>query len=235
MTLLVRKAMRVGCEYLGQEFIALSKRVYQDQDNLKRKSLISWCGDKGDQTLRLQYELNEDSLVFDVGGYQGQWASDIFSIYQCSVFVFEPIAEFAEFIRRRFFRNTKIRVYEFGLSDKNQKAYITVNADGSSIYRNVGVRQEKVSLVRADDFIVNHQFRKIDLMKINIEGGEYVLLQNLLESGIMNRIYNIQVQFHDFLPGAEQSMQRIQRRMEETHILTYQYPFVWENWKLNRE
>ena len=37
-----------------------------------------WVRDRGDQTLRLDYDLAAASIVFDLGGYEGQWASDIF-------------------------------------------------------------------------------------------------------------------------------------------------------------
>ena len=40
-----------------------------------------WFKDNGDKTHRLNYNLNEKSIVFDLGGYEGQWASDIFSKY----------------------------------------------------------------------------------------------------------------------------------------------------------
>ena len=44
-----------------------------------------WFDIKGDKTLRLQYPLNEESIVFDLGGYHGQWASDIFNKYMCNI------------------------------------------------------------------------------------------------------------------------------------------------------
>ena len=68
-------------------------------------------------------------------------------------------------------------------------------------------------------------------MKINIEGGEYDLLEHFLESGFIKNINNIQIQFHDFIPNAEERMKKIQYELEKTHSLTYQYPFVWENWQ----
>ena len=42
---------------------------------------LSWLQDNGDETLRLDYELTPDSMVLDLGGYRGQWASDIFDKY----------------------------------------------------------------------------------------------------------------------------------------------------------
>ena len=36
-----------------------------------------WVEDKGDETLRLDYSLTEDSIVFDLGGYRGDFAEAI--------------------------------------------------------------------------------------------------------------------------------------------------------------
>lgn len=36
----------------------------------------------------------------------------------------------------------------------------------------------------------------IGLMKINIEGGEYELLERMIELGIINKVKDIQIQFH---------------------------------------
>jgi len=76
-----------------------------------------------------------------------------------------------------------------------------------------------------------HEISIVHFMKINIEGGEYDLLEHLLESGFISSITNIQVQFHDFVPNAEVQMNKIQHELSKTHSLTYQYPFVWENWQ----
>ena len=45
-----------------------------------------WFADHGDQTLRLEYpELNSDSIVFDVGGYSGDFSEAIIERYNCNV------------------------------------------------------------------------------------------------------------------------------------------------------
>ena len=76
-----------------------------------------------------------------------------------------------------------------------------------------------------------NKIERIDLMKMNIEGGEYDLLDHLIETGFIRNIENIQVQFHDFVPEAKQRMMKIQKELSKTHRLTYQYIFVWENWR----
>ncbi len=62
------------------------------------------------------------------------------------------------------------------------------------------------------------------------EGGEYVLLNHMLNSGIIDMFRNIQVQFHDNYPECESLRDDIRARLKETHVESYCYPFVWESW-----
>lgn len=185
----------------------------------------------GDKTLRLNYALNKESLVFDLGGYEGQWSSDIFSKYQCNIWIFEPFQKYAQNIIKRFEQNEKIKVFEFGLGERDNTLKIFVNDDATSTFRKSGEGYD-IKLISAADFINSKGVKYIDLMKINIEGGEYELLESLIDKGFINNIGNIQVQFHDFVPNAKERMQKIQSSLMKTHKITYEYEFVWENWAL---
>ncbi len=197
----------------------------------QEERVLPWFRDRGDATLRLDYDLDHSALVFDLGGYEGQWASDIFGRYCCRIHIFEPVPEFADRIAARFKRNGRISLHRFALAGENGRSFITLAGDGSSMHRQGGERREIV-LVKAADFFERERIDTINLMKINIEGGEYDLLEHLIASGLVRRIRDIQVQFHDFVPDAERRMAAIQSRLQETHALTFQYPFVWENWRL---
>ncbi len=218
---------------LGSVFFRLSRKLYAPTEPIQAQRVIPWFKDKGDQTLRLNYLLNADSVVFDMGGYEGQWASDIFSMYGCYIHVFEPVKEFADNIRSRFKHNDKITVHQFGLAEANKTLDLSLEENSSSTFKSNGVTI-KISLKPAMDFIKENSITKIDLIKINIEGGEYDLLESLIEDGFIKNITNIQVQFHDFVPDAETRMKAIQDNLQKTHRLTYQYIFVWENWELKQ-
>lgn len=194
------------------------------------QTLEQWRKDKGDKTLRLEYDLGPNSVVFDLGGYEGQWASDLFARYCCIIHIFEPVPEFAARIEKRFERNKSIVIHRFGLSDETKVVKIYLGDDASSMYGQTGDQCE-AHLMKAADFIDQSNIHKIDLLKINIEGGEYDLLEHLIESGVIENITDIQVQFHDIIPNAEQRMRTIKDRLRRTHIVTYEYEFVWENWR----
>ncbi|HDL01458.1 MAG TPA: FkbM family methyltransferase, partial [candidate division Zixibacteria bacterium] len=189
-----------------------------------------WYADNGEKGLRLDYDLDSNSIVFDLGSHEGQWASDIFSKYLCTVYCFEPVSSFVEYSTKRFAKNDKVVIHRFGLSNDNKVIKISHCGTASSIYQGDGI--EEADLVKATNFMTQNNISRIDLMKINIEGGEYDLLDHLLDSGFIKKIANLQIQFHDFVPNAKQRKEDIKKRLEKTHLLTYQYEFIWENWRL---
>jgi len=224
----MKKLLRRLFDKAGQVSLGVGKRI---SPVLMEQRVVPWFQDKGDSTHRLQYDLNASSIVLDLGGYEGQWASDIYSRYCCTVHVFEPVQAYAENIQRRFAGNAHIQVYPFGLGATNTEIQIGLSNDGSSVFQKTA-QTETGQLVEAKAFFDRNGIGEIDLMKINIEGGEYELLEYLLDSGVTAKIRNIQVQFHDFVPNAETRMKSIQERLSQTHSLTYQYEFVWENWRV---
>jgi FkbM family methyltransferase len=212
----------------------IAAHVHLAPEDPERAAIRAWFAINGDRTLRLDYELTPDSIVFDVGGYQGQWSSDIFSRFLCFIHIFEPISEHASQIKRRFALNSKVIVNEFGLGGSDREELMKPNAESSSAVRFVdreGARPVKFMSMRS--YMSASGVQAVDLLKINIEGMEYELLNHLLDEHLIEAFKNIQVQFHSFAPDAESGMRDIQARLSRTHHLTYQFPFVWENWTIN--
>jgi FkbM family methyltransferase len=197
---------------------------------LKPQAIKDWLAVDGDKTLRLDYPLDADSVVFDVGGYEGQWASDIYAKSNCTVYVFEPIKAYAERIAKRFAANPRIKVFNIGLAGKTESAKINLSADGSSIY-GAGEAQEAIKLKAIDEFWQEENIADVALMKINIEGGEYPLLKRLIEAGLVSKIRSLQIQFHKIAPDSEEERSAIRQELEKTHRLAWNYDFVWENWE----
>ena len=46
------------------------------------------------------------------------------------------------------------------------------------------------------EFVDSEKITEIDLLKINIEGGEYDVIPRLLDTKMINKIKYIQIQFH---------------------------------------
>lgn len=193
-----------------------------------------WFHDKGDETLILRHALNERSVVFEVGGYQGNWSSRIINLYNPDIYVFEPVESFYSVLANRFNECPKVKAYQFGLSDRDETAEFSISADGSGRFGAAGTKQA-IQLQDICRFVSEHNIPRIDLIQINIEGAEYQLLQRMLDAQLTRQCGVIQVQFHRNVPDAELRREQIRRRLAETHSLLYDYPFVWEAWKLREQ
>lgn len=192
-----------------------------------------WYADGGDYRFRYDYPLNNQSLALDLGGYQGQWASDLYARYRCRIKVFEPVSRFADDIAKRFRCNDDIEVLRFGLGATSRDETIHVCGASSSLYKKKA-DSETIRIVDVAQWFDDNAVRAVQLMKINIEGGEYELLERMLEAGLVGSVDDIQVQFHNIAADSSRRMEAIQRGLAATHELSYQYRFVWENWKRRR-
>jgi FkbM family methyltransferase len=194
----------------------------------------AWFRDRGDETHRLDYNLNHQSLVLDVGGFRGQWASDIYAKYKPQkIIVYEPHPDFSVIVQNRFLANPAIKVASYGLgaTNRNQDLFLSSNAT-SAHPRNSASKSTLVTFRCADEVFKEENISYIHLLKVNIEGSEYELLDHLISTGWVGKIENLQIQFHDNVADYETKLTAIVDKLTLTHRRTYCYPMVWENWTI---
>jgi FkbM family methyltransferase len=219
----------------------LLNRVYRKLGTLYRQYVrqdpflleaARWFKDKGDDTLRLDYPLTQDSIVFDVGGYHGDFAAAIHEQYGCSVYIFEPVKEFYQKCVARFRDNTKIICLNYGLSSTDGWFNIGLAENASSFTMSDHQRNvEQVRVRSVIECIRELRAHQIDLLKINIEGGEFDLLPAVIRSGDIKKVLYLQVQFHNFIDHAASRRAEIRSALTTTHTEMWNYDFVWESWK----
>jgi FkbM family methyltransferase len=215
-------------------FDKIGRMLYRPTPTRKDEAWGAFC-DAGGEEMRFNYDsLDKDSIVFDLGGYEGQWASDIYGRFQSKIYLFEVHQPFYDKIKKRFQYNGDIKCYNFGLASKNGVAQISIDEVSTSAFKH-SANMVEVNLTKASDFIAANDIKSISLMKINIEGAEYDLLEHLADSGVISIIQNLQIQFHDFVPDARALLEKVRVKLLKTHTPTYQFDFIWENWKLNEK
>jgi FkbM family methyltransferase len=195
-----------------------------------RAMIAKWYREGGEKTLRYNYPLTSESTVFDIGGYQGYFVREIVARYDPHVYVFEPVPEFFEQLVKEFAANPKAKMCNYGLSDADSISQMLLAAESSTVYM-AGEMQATIQLRDIQAVVQELGITRIDLIKINIEGGEYKLLRRMLETGLVSICRDIQVQFHTFYPNSGRLRSEIRSALQVTHFLTYDYPFVWENWR----
>ena len=184
-----------------------------------------------EELMRYTYPLTTESVVWDCGGFKGDFAAEISRRYNCQIRVFEPIPTFYARTASRLSGCANIQVYNYAIGGSSGKLLFQVDGDATGAYATSGhsVLVEKRGILD----ILQLEAGNVDLIKLNIEGLEFETLECLLDSGSAPRFRNIQVQFHRVIPDCEFRYQSIRDRLLQTHTLTLDYPWVWENYTLN--
>lgn len=231
----VRKGLWMLMQLAGRALLRVSQLIYLSPEaqwgKRSEQRARAWYADPRHETLREDYPLDSSSVVFDVGGYKGEWATAIFARFVCRIEIFEAVPEFATKLEEKFAFNPKISVHPVALGASDGSTVIHVRSDVSSTqFAPAGSHKSHV-VVRDVASFVSPKPATVDLLKLNVEGGEYAILERLLDAGLMPSIRYLQVQFHDHIPGAERRLAGIESRLAATHRLMWRFPFIWESWE----
>jgi len=224
--LMVRKSITLLRLLLGK----IGDVIYKSEYEMNRDK---WYSDGCEESKKIDFPgLNSNSIVLDAGGWRGDWASDIYSRYKPTIHVFEPVQEYAQFISKRFEMNSQIIVHSYGLGAMDQKMPIYIGREGSSIFMNKNTSSlvSEIEICDVYKYFEEKHLDRIDLFKINIEGGEYDLLDRVFEKKLHTSINRFLIQFHDFVEDAVVRRNEVRAKLAETHDLLFDYPFVWEYW-----
>tara|TARA_Y100000294_G_scaffold177768_1_gene204711 strand:- start:119 stop:844 length:726 start_codon:yes stop_codon:yes gene_type:complete len=151
------------------------------------------------------------NTFFDIGAHHGETTDEISKNFQINnAFLFEPSKKNFEILKKKLNLNKKIKkinLFNFALGDSDKYSTIneafessssTINEiDTSTKYfqrkknilkifdQNAKISKSEIEIKSSADFINNNNIQKIDFMKIDTEGYEYVILKNL-ENNLKN-------------------------------------------------
>ncbi len=182
---------------------------------------------------RYDYPLTPDSVVMDLGCYEGTFAAKIHEKYGCRVFAFEPVPAFFDRCRARFNGHVpKVIVLNLAVGGDNGEVEGRIKGDMSGQFADQGEQwtARMIDMLQAMELI---GATKVDLLKINIEGGEFALLENMVLTKLAPAFGNIQVQWHSVVPNYQARYDALQAELAKTHHLTFDAGWVWQNWRLN--
>lgn len=186
--------------------------------------------DDPNEMMRVDYNLNPDSIVVDVGGLTGDWAARVYCHHSCNIVIYEPHPSLVEKARINFIGNDKVKIYGFGLGGEHGVLTLYGDSHNASIFKNNTGRETRVQIVKASD--VFKQYNHIDLLKINVEGAEYEIMNDLLDNYDMRKINDLQIQFHVNVEGYAAMREDIRCRLMNTHYMTWNYDYIFENWSI---
>lgn len=164
-------------------------------------------------------------FVVDVGGYKGDYADLIDKKYGCEIIVYEPIAAYFSIIQKRFKDRKNIHPVPMaiGRDTRIRKMYISEASTSFFPAWNNSSIVELVPTARLSDEIKE---KKVDILKLNCEGAEYEIIEDLDKNDLIKDIDEILVQFHKIMKrdGSEKILSKTHKK---------EFDFKWQLWTKN--
>jgi FkbM family methyltransferase len=190
-----------------------------------------WERDRGDEIKIIDYPLDSNSQVIELGGFTGVWSKKIIDKFNPNLIIVEPIPQFVNELKHNFGNNPKVNIEKVAISTSNKTIKLYVKGCATS---ETNVVSKKVVSVKSYDinyFISKYNLSKIDLIQVNIECEEYPLIINWIETGFLKNVKYLQVQFHTFCENYEEKYKQIFEGLKKNGFeINYKYDFVWESW-----
>lgn len=193
MKKLINKYCRkLGFEVHGTGYMqSVQKNAFKEDAFQKQKELVN----------------TNQCTIFDIGANRGNVLTQYLDLFpDANIHAFEPYSESFESLRNRFSSNKSVKCYKLAVSDSqdNRKFYVNKNVDTNSLLkpRRSGLSSDSqvrnrtieiVPTVTIDKFCFDNTISKIDILKMDIQGGELAALHGaieLLESKKISVIYS---------------------------------------------
>jgi FkbM family methyltransferase len=191
--------------------------------------LQNWFDADGDNTLALDWPLDESSHVWEIGGFEGRWAAQIYEKFHCNITIFEPQLWAVERMQERFKGMDKIEIRPYGLWMFNSTMALgDYYTDGASLYKTESGKPKDVGFFRSVHREIRNFEPPIDLALMNIEGAEYDLLPVITSSGLIKRMKRFWCQFHPTLVlNGSKRTELVFSQIEKTHRMLWNcFPFA---------
>ncbi len=161
-------------------------------------------------------------FIVDVGGYKGEYAELVFTKYKgdCEIVIYEPINY--QGVQERFKNNSNIHIVPMAVGGEVGVRSIYISEAATSFFKhwNNSEVSEKVPVCLLSTEITE---KKVDILKLNCEGAEYEILDDLSRNDLIKDIGEILIQFHKVHKRDE-----YEEMLSKTHTKTFD--FKWQLW-----
>ena len=158
---------------------------------------------------------------FDIGSYHGTIPQTIIGILgnNYKAYLFEPCKKHFSTLSDKFFDNESVKLYNIALTNKKGKCplyYSTIS--GHSLHRDkINVDVSNFEMVDCDVFSEWYKKEKIRkykgdifILRIDIEGSEYEVYTDIIESGLYKKI--------DLFCGSLNDLYKLKNKSKEEAI-----------------
>ena len=205
------------------------KRISDPEFRAMKRQMASFRAAHGRGTPERYSDLKPGDVVLDVGGYHGDWAQRMTDLYGVTVHAFEPHPRFITHMQNRFAGRDDVQVHGYAMGAEAGKLDLSDDENASSALVTSGPTVSG-DIRPVEDVFKELGLSRIAVVKMNIEGGEYDLLPAMIETGHIEQIDRLTVQFHRYSEAQIGQRDEIRNGLSKTHECVWEYPFIWEEW-----
>ena len=155
----------------------------------------------------------DNPLIIDCGSNIGFSVLYFKGLYpKATVYAFEPDEQAFKFLAKNVTLNKLDDIHLFKVALGEEKKQATLHYDlrfaaspGVSLIEGVGGEGEaQVEVARLSDFITNPSMingRRIDLLKIDVEGYEHEVLRDLVTRNVLHLVDQMFIEYHHYIGG----------------------------------
>ncbi len=142
-------------------------------------------------------------IFLDVGCHTGETLDEVIKNFHKfdRIIAFEPSTVCYNHLVAKYANIPNVEILNFGLSNAEKEVELfDTGSDGASVYRDkVDINPstvEKIKLVKAGEWILqNTLIEDVIFMKLNCEGSECDIIDDLLENGSYDRVGHLMIDF----------------------------------------
>lgn len=173
--------------------------------------------------------LNAQSLVLDLGAHKGEFSAYLSSQFGCRCVAVEANPEL--FIG--IVENALIQKYHYAISGQSGPVqfFVSDNPEASSIMKDISDfwgTQECIQVpgISLKDLLEKCRIDSVDLLKVDIEGGEIGMFQSMSDN-LIREIRQITIEFHSFCnPAIAKDIAQIRKRLRKLGFLCLPFPLT---------
>lgn len=170
--------------------------------------------------------LNKSSIVYSFGvGEDISFDLGLIDKYNCQIFAFDPTPKSINWISDRSLPSN-FKFFPYGIHSETGDVVFNLPKNKDFVSGSI-IRQSNVDIYNSiqvhmkclDDIILDLQHTEIDILKIDIEGSEYQVLDSILNSNV--KINQILIEIHErfFLDGRRKTQELLSNLKEHGYSL----------------
>ena len=163
-------------------------------------------------------DLPPNPLVVDVGGYIGDFSIYAASRLNANVIVYEPTLENWTMLKDNVALNgleSRVTLVNKAVG-RDGTLTLNVEVSGQEVHSSSrwypGAPQRDVPSLTLDQVVANHELDKIDLLKVDCEGGEYDLFRYASDD-VLARVDRVTLEWHGVGPETDDLLHELRDRL----------------------